>query len=139
MTIINPDELGRPRGWSNGILAPAGGRVLFVAGQTAAGPDGRVTDRGFVAQFETALRKSLAVVTAAGGRADQIGRVTAYVTDMEAYRASRPKLGDVWRRHMGTWYPAMALVEVSSLVDEGASIEIEVTAVLPSADEGGRA
>lgn len=137
MTIINPDALGRPRGFSNGILAPAGGRVLFVAGQTATGPDGRVTNRGFVAQFETALQKVLAVVTAAGGRADHIGRMTAYVTDMEAYRASRPKLGEIWKRHMGAWFPAMALVEVSSLVDVGASVEIEVTAVLP-ADEGDR-
>lgn len=135
MTIINPEELGRPRGWSNGILAPAGGRVLFVAGQTATGADGRITDRGFVAQFEIALGKAVTVVAAAGGKPEHIGRMTAYVTDMEAYRASRPRLAEIWRRHMGTWYPAMALVEVSRLVDDGASVEIEATAVLPQ--EGG--
>lgn len=134
MTVINPDALGRPRGWSNGILAPEGGCVLFVAGQTAADADGHVAERGFVAQFETALRKALAVVTAAGGTPEHVGRMTVYVTDMEAYRASRPKVGEIWRRHMGTWYPAMALVGVSSLVDEGASVEIEVTAVIPVRD-----
>jgi enamine deaminase RidA (YjgF/YER057c/UK114 family) len=136
MTIINPEELGQPRGWSNGILSRDGGRVLFVAGQTAADADGRVAERGFVAQFETALRKALAVVAAAGGRPEHVGRVTTYVTDMEAYRFARPVLGDVWRRHMGAWYPAMALVEVSRLVDHEASVEIEMTAVLPAAQGG---
>ena len=62
MTIINPDALGTPRGWSNGVLAPAGGRVLFVAGQTATDTEGRVSDRGFIAQFETALARALVVL-----------------------------------------------------------------------------
>jgi len=137
MTIINPDALGTPRGWSNGILAPAGGRVLFVAGQTATDADGRVADRGFVAQFETALARALAVLAAAGGRPEHVGRMTVYVTDMEAYRSSRPRLGEVWRRHMGRWYPAMALVAVSALVDPDAAVEIEMTAVVPEAPEGG--
>lgn len=139
MTIINPDTLGTPRGWSNGILAPAGGRVLFVAGQTAADAAGRVADRGFVAQFETALARALAVLAAAGGRPEHVGRMTVYVTDMEAYRSSRPRLGEVWRRHMGRWYPAMALVAVSALVDPDAAVEIEMTAVVPEAAGGGDA
>jgi enamine deaminase RidA (YjgF/YER057c/UK114 family) len=134
MTVINPDALGQPRGWSNGILAPDGARMLFVAGQTAADANGHVADRGFIAQFEIALQKALMVVAAAGGAPEHVGRVTAYVTDMEAYRASRPRLGEIWRRHMGSWYPAMALVEVSSLVDDGASVEIEVTAMIPTAN-----
>lgn len=137
MTVINPEELGRPRGWSNGVLAPDGVRLLFVAGQTAADADGRVADHGFAAQFETALRKVLAVVAAAGGTPAHIGRITAYVTDMEAYRASRKRLGELWREHMGTWYPAMTLVQVSSLVDENASVELEATAAIPAAPDRG--
>lgn len=132
MKPVNPESLGEPRGWNHGLLAPAGGRVLFVAGQTALGPDGAVVDGGFVAQFECALERVLRVVREAGGTPADIGRMTVYVTDVAVYRASRGPLGDAWRRHMGRHYPAMALVEVSALVDEGAVVEIEATAVLGS-------
>jgi enamine deaminase RidA (YjgF/YER057c/UK114 family) len=132
-TLVNPPALGRPRGFSHGLLVPAGGQLLFVAGQTAADEHGRVGERGFTAQFETALRKTLAVVAAAGGRHEHVARMTIYVTDLEAYLASRRALGDVWSRHMGGHYPAMALVQVTRLVDADAAVEIEVTAVLPDA------
>ena len=123
--IVNPDELGRPSGFSHGLVGPAGGRVLFVAGQNA--PDAG----DFVDQFAAALDRTLAVVRTAGGLPEHVARLTVYVTDMDAYRASRAPLGDVWRVAMGRHYPAMSLVEVSSLVDEGAVVEIEATAVLP--------
>ena len=70
------------------------------------------------------------MVTAAGGRPDQIARLTLYVTDLAAYRASTKLLGDAWRARFGSYYPAMALFEVRGLVDRGAMIEIEATAVL---------
>lgn len=123
--IINPEELGPPSGFSHGIVAPQGGRILFVAGQTAPGAD------GLVAQFSAALERALAVVRAAGGRPEHVARLTIYVTDMIAYRAARARLGDAWRAAMGRHYPAVALVEVLSLVDPGAVVEIEATAVLP--------
>jgi enamine deaminase RidA (YjgF/YER057c/UK114 family) len=125
-TPINPPELGAPRGFSHGLLAPGSGRLLFVAGQTA--PD----ERGFVPQFAAALDKTLAVVGAAGGRAEHIGRMTIYVTDLDAYLESRPMLRDPWRERMGNHYPAMALVGVTRLVDPGALVEIEATAVVPA-------
>jgi creatinine amidohydrolase len=131
LATINPPELGRPRGFSHGVVAPAGSRVLFVAGQNAADAEGRVTVRAFVDQFDITLSRVLAVVRAAGGDARHIARMTVYVTNMAAYRESRPALGAVWRRHMGTHYPAMALTTVTELVDEGAIVEIEATAVLP--------
>jgi enamine deaminase RidA (YjgF/YER057c/UK114 family) len=123
--IINPSPLGRPSGWNHGMLGPAGGRVLFVAGQTAAGA------AGIVEQWERALERVVTVVRAAGGAPEDIGRMTVYVTDRAAYLAARPALGDVHRRHMGKHYPAMALVAVKALVDEGALVEIEATAVIP--------
>jgi enamine deaminase RidA (YjgF/YER057c/UK114 family) len=134
--IVNPEELGRPSGFSHGIVAPPGGRVLFVAGQNAPEAGGQDTDDSgsverLVAQFAAALDRALAVVRAAGGRPEHVARFTVYVTDMAAYRAARPRLGDVWRAAMGRHYPAMALVEVRSLVDLGAMVEIEATAVLP--------
>jgi enamine deaminase RidA (YjgF/YER057c/UK114 family) len=131
---INPPELGVPRGFTHGLLAPAGWRVLFVAGQTAADPAGHVTDHGFVAQFVTSLEKTLAVVRGAGGRPEHIGRMTVYVTDLDAYVENRPVLTQKWRERMGDHYPAMALVGVTRLVDTGATVEIEATAMIPGGD-----
>jgi enamine deaminase RidA (YjgF/YER057c/UK114 family) len=134
--VINPEELGAPRGWSHGMLARDGGRTLFIAGMTAPdGPDGGRTGRSdgpteFVRQFEGALVKVLAVLRDAGGHPSDIGRFTIYVTDVTLYRASLKPLGAVYRALMGKHYPAMALVEVSSLVDERALVEIETTAVV---------
>ena len=130
LDVINPDALGRPRGYSHGVLAPPGARVLFVAGQTAADADGRVANPDFVAQFDEVLRKVTAVVRAAGGHPDQIARMTVYVADMSGYLSSRPVLKEVWRARMGNHYPAMALVQVVRLVDRDATVEIEATAVL---------
>jgi creatinine amidohydrolase len=132
LQIIHPAERARPRGFSHGVLAPAGTRALYVAGQTAADDQGVVTDVAFTAQFENALRKVLDVVRTAGGDATHIARMTVYVTDVEMYRVSRGPIGDAWRRHMGTHYPAMALIGVSALVDRGAQVEIEATAILPA-------
>lgn len=128
---INPPALGTPRGFNHGLLVRPGCALLFVAGQTAAGHDGVVRETAFVSQFTEALDKTLAVVKAAGGIPEHIVRMTVYVTDMDAYLASRHPLATVWRERLGRHYPAMALVEVSRLVDADASVEIEATAVLP--------
>ncbi len=127
--IITPEALGAPRGFSHGMLAPANGRVLFVAGQTARDKTG-VYPGGFVEQFDRALASCIEVVTKAGGNASDIGRLTIYVTQISAYRSSLKQLGPVYRRHMGNHYPAMALVQVTALVDAEALVEIEATAIL---------
>lgn len=131
MQIVNPPELGRPRGFSHGVIVAPGARLLYVAGQTAADDAGQISEREFVAQFDAALRKVVQVVRAAGGQAQQIARMTIYVTDLDAYRVSRPLLRGVWTSHMGTHYPAMALLQVAGLVDQGATVEIQADAVLP--------
>ena len=130
--IINPESLGAPRGWNNGMLAPAGGRVLFVAGQVAADAEGQVCVATFVEQFGDALRRVVKVVEEAGGTAENIGRLTFYVRDIGAYRSNLKPVGDAYRQLMGRHFPAMALVEVSAFVDPNAKIEIEGTAVLPA-------
>ncbi|NNF14355.1 MAG: RidA family protein [Gemmatimonadetes bacterium] len=112
------------------MIAPAGGRVLFVAGQDAANADGEVLTDDFIEQFDIALRKMLAVVRAAGGDAESVGRMTVFVTDMELYLSARSELGAVWRAHMDKHFPAMALMEVSRLVDARAKVEVEATAVI---------
>jgi enamine deaminase RidA (YjgF/YER057c/UK114 family) len=128
--IVNPESLGAPKGWNHGLLAPPGGRLLFVAGQagwTNARPG---EPPGFAEQFERALDQVLTVVRAAGGAPADIGRMTVFVTDLAAYRSSLSALGTAWRARFGTHYPAMALVEVHGLVDSGAVVEIEATAVI---------
>ena len=139
--IVNPEALGRPSGFSHGILGPPGGRVLFVAGQTAPDAGHAEADRTgaeglIVEQFAAALDRVLAVVSDAGGRPEHVARLTVYVTDMDAYRGARARLGDAWRAAMGRHYPAMALIEVRSLVDPEAVVEIEATAVLPPGPTG---
>lgn len=128
--IVNPPALGEPSGWSHGVLAPAGGRVLFVAGQAGWDRSCRGAPDDFAAQFARALDRALEVVRAAGGGPPNIARLTVYVADLAAYRASRAALGEAWRARFGRYYPAMALVEVSGLLDEGALVEIEATAVI---------
>lgn len=129
--VINPEALGAPKGWNNGMLAPPGGRVLFVAGQVATDASGRVVEGDVASQWARALENVLAVVRGAGGGPEDIGRMTIYVTDKTDYLSSQKPLGEVWRRLMGRHYPAMAVVEVKGLVEHGAVVEIEATAVIP--------
>jgi enamine deaminase RidA (YjgF/YER057c/UK114 family) len=134
--LLNPETLGPTRGWTNGMLGPEGGRVLLIAGQDAAEPGGEVTTDDFVEQFGLALKKVLEVVRAAGGGPLDVGRITVFVTDLDAYRAGRRALGQVWQESMGRHYPAMALVEVNRLVDPRALVELEATAVIGGAANG---
>ncbi len=129
--VVNPEALGAPKGWNHGMLAPAWGRLLFVAGQTGRDASGKVPAEPFAVQFGRALDNVLAVVREAGGGPEHIGRLTFYVTDVEAYLADLKGLGAVYRERMGRHFPAMALVEVTRLVDPHAVVEVEATAVLP--------
>ena len=130
LEIVNPESLGAPKGWSHGMLAPREGRMLFVAGM-AGWSEGTAGDPpGFVAQFARALDLVLTVVREAGGEPADVARMTVYVTNLAQYRESRKALGEAWRERFGRHYPAMALLEVKGLVDRGALVEIEATAVL---------
>ncbi|MDT7542484.1 MAG: hypothetical protein QOE33_2388 [Acidobacteriota bacterium] len=131
MKIISPECLGRPRGYANGVLAEAGGRLLFVAGQIAWDENQQLVSEDFVEQFARALSNILAVVVAAGGAAEHVARLTVYVTDKREYLARTREVGERFRALMGKHYPAMSLVEVRSLLEDGAKVEIEATAVLP--------
>lgn len=128
--LLNPGSLGEPKGWTNGVLTPATGRTLFVAGQAGWESDAKGPPLAFVDQFARALDKVLVVVREAGGDAQSVARLTVYVTDLAAYRANRRPLGEVWRARFAAYYPAMTLVEVRGLVDRGAMVEIEATVVL---------
>ena len=131
LEVVDPPELGRPQGYANGILVPAGRRLLFVAGQIGWDAEQRLVGDDFVDQFAQALTNVLTVVDAAGGAAADVARLTVYVTDKAEYLASRRELGRRWHELMGRHYPAMALVEVSGLLAPGAKVEIEATAAVP--------
>jgi enamine deaminase RidA (YjgF/YER057c/UK114 family) len=127
--IVNPESLGAPRGYSNGVVL-RGGAILFVAGQIGWDEQQRIVDGGFAAQFERALANALAVVREAGGGPESVGRMTIYVTLKQEYLDALEEVGAAYRALMGSHYPAMSLVEVTALLEPGAKVEIEATAVL---------
>ena len=130
MKTINPKSLGRPRGYSNGLLTGQDARLLFIAGQIGWDEEQRLVGEDFVEQFERALRNLLAVVYEAGGAPGGVARLVVYVTDKREYAARTAEIGERWRALMGRHFPTMTLVEVSALLEDGAKVEIEGIAVL---------
>ena len=129
MRFINPESWPKPRGYSNGILAE--GRFLAVAGQIGWNEKGEFVSDQFLDQAIRALENVVEVVRAAGGTPQNIVRLTWYVKDRRDYIAVSNALGVAYKEIMGAFYPAMTLVEVASLLEERAKVEIEATAVLP--------
>ena len=130
---LHPPGWAQPIGYSNGIEA-APGRIVFVAGQIGWNAEQRFETSDLAQQFERALENITAVLAQAGARPDHICRMTAYCTDKPEYLAARAGIGRAWRRILGRHFPAMTLVFVNSLLDEGAKIELEATAVVPKAE-----
>jgi len=129
-TVINPESLGAPSGYSNGLLVEPGGKLLFIAGQIAWNRNQQIVSSDFVEQFDRALANLMAVVNEAGGKASEIVRLVVYVTNKLEYRDRTREVGERYRKHMGKHFPAMVLVEVSGLLDDHAKVEIEGMAVL---------
>lgn len=128
MKPINPATLAPPRGYSHGTIGE--GRVLFVAGQIGWNEHAELVSGRFVDQFDQALSNVLAVVSDAGGTAASVGRLTIYVVDKSEYLAATKEIGERYRARMGKHFPAMTLVEVKSLLEPGALVEIEATALI---------
>ncbi len=129
-TLINPESLGAPHGYSNGVLTEPGGRLLFIAGQVAWNQQQEIVSADLVEQFDCALANVIAVVTGAGGQPEQIARLVIYVTDKNEYKNRMKEIGERYRARMGKHFPAMVLVEVKSLLEDEAKIEVEGIAVL---------
>jgi enamine deaminase RidA (YjgF/YER057c/UK114 family) len=126
---VNPPSLGRPSGFSHAVRAD-GGRMIFLAGQTAYGPDGAIEGDTVAEQFERALANLLTALRAAGGAPADLASLTVYATDLDDYRAQGREIGQAWRRLAGREYPAMAAVGVSRLWDPAALVEIQGYAVI---------
>jgi enamine deaminase RidA (YjgF/YER057c/UK114 family) len=118
--IVNPPELPEPSGFSHAVVS---GKTVYLGGQIGEGST-------VVEQFDGAARNILTALRAAGGEPDDLVWMVVYTTQMKEYRASTSELGEVWRRHFGRRYPAMALVGVAALFDPAAKVELMGVAVL---------
>ncbi len=132
--IINPASLPHPSGFSHGILT-TGGRMLFLAGQTAFNKEGQlVTPGDLVGQYEETLRHLKAVVEEAGGTMQDIVKINIFVKDRDDYLKHLRPLGAVHQSFFGKYYPATALFEVSRFYQDGILVEIEGIAMLGSSE-----
>ena len=129
MKRVNPASLAKPSGFSHATVAT--GTTVFLAGQTGTDLEGHIVDGGLVAQFEQALTNLLTALAASGGQARDLASMTVYIVDMDDYRARAREIGEVWKRLIGTDYPAMAGIGVSRLWDAEALVEVQGFAVLP--------
>jgi enamine deaminase RidA (YjgF/YER057c/UK114 family) len=130
---LDPPGWKKPRGYSNGIECE--GRMIFVAGQVGWGTDEVMAGSDIVSQTRQALRNIEAVLACAHASVGDVTRMTWYVLDLDEYRTERKAIGAAYREVMGEHYPAMTLVQVAGLVEDGARVEIEATAVVPVSRE----
>ncbi|MEQ1690546.1 MAG: RidA family protein [Gemmatimonas sp.] len=130
--LLQPDGWLRPRGYANGISAR--GRQVYVAGQIGWDAGGRLVSTDLVAQARQALGNIVEILACDGARPEHLVRLTWYVLDRDAYIGSAKALGVAYREVMGLNFPAMSTVQVSALVEPGALVEIEATAVVPDTE-----
>ena len=129
MKCLHPAHWPRPKGYSNGVLA--NGRTIFISGMIGWDAQGKMVSRDFVGQVRQILRNIVEVLSEANAKPENIVRMNWYVLDKKEYVDSYKQLGIVYREIFGGHYPAMTAVQVSSLIEDAARVEIEVTAVIP--------
>jgi len=127
--FLQPSNWPRPRGYSNGVVA--NGRTVFLSGMIGWDATGKLVSEDFVGQARQALRNIVVLLSEAGAKPADIVRMNWYVLDKKEYTGSYKEIGVVYREIIGKHYPAMTAVQVVSLVEDGARVEIEVTAVVP--------
>jgi enamine deaminase RidA (YjgF/YER057c/UK114 family) len=133
MQVLHPKHWAKAKGFANGVAAE--GRQVYVAGQVGWNAQQVFESDDFVAQVEQALRNIVEVLAEAGAGPEHLVRLTWYVTDKQDYLSRLGEVGQAYRRVIGRHYPAMALVQVVGLVEDRAKVEIEATAVVPTALE----
>ena len=126
---LSPPGWKPAKGYSNGVVAE--GRTIFVAGQIGWTAEAKLVGDDFVAQVEQALANVVAVLAEGGAGPQHITRLNWYITDKPAYVARQREIGEAYRRVIGRHFPAMTLLVVG-LLEEGAKVEIEATAVVPA-------
>ena len=127
--FLHPDNWVAAKGYTNGIAAE--GRQVFVAGQVGWNAYAEFESDDFVAQVEQALSNVMQILVKAGGKPNHLVRLNWYLTDKAEYVARQKEVGEVYRRVIGRHFPAMTLLIVTGLLEAGAKVEIEATAVIP--------
>ncbi len=134
---VHPEGWAKPVGYAHGMSAE--GRVVVTAGQIGWNPATQeFASDDFAAQTVQALRNVVAVLTAAGARPEHLVRLTWYITDRDEYLAARRTIGEGYREILGRHFPVMTVVVVSGLLEPGAKVEIEATAIVPAQDRQDR-
>ncbi|MGW5876034.1 RidA family protein [Nocardiopsis terrae] len=134
--IVNPLTLADPVGYSHALVVTPG-RTVYVGGQAARRPDGALTGDSVVQQFDQALANMVEALRAAGAEPAHVVNMRIHTTSVGVYRVNLKALGSVYRRHMGRYYPPMSVVGVTELLEAGALVELECTAVVPEAHRHG--
>jgi len=127
--FLHPDNWVASKGYTNGVAAE--GRQVFVAGQVGWNDRAKFESDDFVAQVEQALSNVMQILVKAGGKPSHLVRLNWYLTDKAEYVARQKEVGEVYRRVIGRHFPAMTLLIVTGLLEAGAKVEIEATAVIP--------
>lgn len=133
MTIhrsLTPPGWPRGKGYSHGVTAE--GRMVFVAGQVGWNENEAIVGTDFVDQFRQALSNTKAILAEAGAGPEHIVRMTWFITDKQEYLSRLKDVGLAYREVLGKNYPAMAVVVINGLIEDGAKLEIETTAVIPT-------
>jgi len=132
MQLLHPKHWRPAKGYANGVVAE--GRQVFLAGQVGWNARQEIVGDDFVAQVEQALRNVVEILAEADARPEHLVRLTWYITDKQEYLARSSEVGQAYRRVIGRHFPAMTLVQVAELVEQGAKVEIEATAVVPQGE-----
>ena len=128
--VVNPEGLAAPVGFAHAVVA-ALGRTVYLGGQAAQGPDGRIVGVTLAEQFDVAAGNLVTALAAAGGAPQDLVSLHVYTTEIAVYRATLAELGTIYRRHLGRHYAATALFEVAGLFDPAAKVELVGVAVVP--------
>lgn len=128
--IINPDQLARPVGFAHAVV-PAAGKTVYLGGQGGMDPSGQLVGEGLVEQFNAAAGNIVTALKASGGAAEHLVSMQIFVTDADEYRRSLTQIGELYKKHFGRHYPALALIEISGLFHQKAKVELWCVAVVP--------
>ena len=127
--VLQPTGWARPSGYANGVAAR--GRQVFVAGQVGWDGDCRFHSARLADQVRQALSNIVAVLAEAGAGPEHLVRLTWFITNRHEYHGELKEIGAAYRAVIGRNFPAMSVVQVAALIEEGAKVEIEATAVVP--------
>jgi enamine deaminase RidA (YjgF/YER057c/UK114 family) len=129
MQILQPPQWKRPKGYANGVLSR--GTVIHLAGQVGWNEHEHLVSENFAVQVEQALTNIVAILGEADAGPQHLTRMTWFVVARDEYLAQQAEIGAAYRRVIGRHFPAMSVIGIAGLIEKGAKVEIEATAIIP--------